>query len=203
MWLFKQDLIAIVLDYILDTCTHSFTLFLVPLTQEISIGTFLITESHINFHLIRWKLNLKVAFADNVGIAEVNNTSEGRVCLLSVQCSFDFISLGESAGSGLLESSKLGARSKDEAVRSNGSVSPELLYRALLAIDRDIDIGVRARVIVGELDGGNASPGRFEGGGQANGGEEGTSESGGVCELHFGWFDMVDDSRLVDCRRIL
>lgn len=144
----------------------------------------------------RMKGYLKVAFANNVCVAEVNNTSEGSPCLLGVQCSFDFISLGESAGSSLLESSKLGAGSKDEAVLSDGSVTPELLDRALLAIDWDVDIGVRARVVVGELDGGNASPGGFAGGSKANGGEESTGKCGGVCELHFGWYGMICDSQI-------
>lgn len=93
--------------------------------------------------------------------------------------------LGNSANGGLLESNELGTRCEDEAMLSHSSVAPKLLHGALDAINWDSDIGICARLIVGELNCGSGSPRALGGGGEGNGGEEGTGECGGVGELHF------------------
>lgn len=101
---------------------------------------------------------------------------------------------GNGADSGLLGISELGARGEDTAVVGQRGVSPKLLNRPLHAINGDGNIGVRARLVVGKLNGGSGFPRGFGGGGKADGGEEDTGEGGSVGELHLEdlWLVMID-----------
>lgn len=140
-----------------------------------------------------------LTLANNISGTEIDNTAEGCPSLLGVQGDINARLFGNSADSGLLESNELGARCEDEAMLSDSGVTPKLLNGALLAINWDSNIGICARLVVGELDCGSGSPRGFRRGGEGNGGEEGTGECGGVRELHFeDWFVGGGYDRLRD-----
>lgn len=127
-----------------------------------------------------------LTLADNISGTEIDNASaEGCPSLLGVQGDMNARLLGNSADGGLLESNELGARCEDEAILSHRGVAPKLLNGALYAINWDDDIGICARLIVGELNCGSGFPRTLGGRGKGNGGEESTGKCGGVGELHF------------------
>ena len=95
---------------------------------------------------------------------------------------------GDLANSGLIKCSELGARGKDKSMLSNRGVAPKFLDGALDAVERDGNVGIGARVVIGKLDGGCGFPcSRGSGRGKSGGGEESTGECGDVDQLHFGW----------------
>lgn len=81
----------------------------------------------------------------------------------------------------LLEFIELGARGRNNAVRGHRGFTPESLDGALIAVGRDINVGVGPRLIVGQLDSHGLDVGRISH--DASGGHK---AEGNWNEPHFG-----------------